>query len=147
MLRSRNDSIAGRLWQLQVMHVPVVVAALWGRRPGRRPGPPLCVAGGGLPGGTTEIDARKSGGMGRFVNDYRGQATKPNCIFEKMQDVHGQPFVRIVTTRRVEPGEQLFVDYGKPFWVGHGSSMLSRDDLMQMESEELSTSLVGKKTC
>merc|ERR1711871_403202 len=94
-----------------------------------------------------EIDASKSGGIGRFINDYRGQTAKPNCQFEKMQDVHGRPFVRLVTTRRVEPGEQLFVDYGRPFWVRHRRSMVSRDELTQMQSEQLSTSLEGKKIC
>ena len=49
-----------------------------------------------------------TGMLGRAAKKYyRGQVAKPNCIFEKMQDVHGQPFVRIVTTRRVEPGEHF----------------------------------------
>jgi SET domain-containing protein len=53
------------------------------------------------------IDGAKGGNATRHLN----HACEPNCEAVEYQDERGELAVRIETTRRVQQGEELFLDY------------------------------------
>lgn len=55
--------------------------------------------------------------MGRFLNDARPY----NCFFEKFSDR-----ADVVALRDIEPGEELYVSYGKLYWAGSGVTRANR---------------------
>jgi hypothetical protein len=65
------------------------------------------------------IDAAISGNAARFINDYRGIASRPNCEFREERDGNGWLGIQVWTLGQgVGKGEELCVSYGKGFWAG-----------------------------
>jgi hypothetical protein len=65
------------------------------------------------------LDAAKSGNAGRFVNDYRGIGSAPNCQFVEAVDTNGWIGMEVWTLGKgVGKGEELLVSYGKGWWAG-----------------------------
>jgi hypothetical protein len=66
-----------------------------------------------------------AGNEARFVNDFRGVADRPNCVFNTFVDQWGRLQMGVfVGNRPVGKGEELLVSYGKGFWaarLGAGS--------------------------
>lgn len=55
------------------------------------------------------LDARKtSAGIARYICDYTGSGKKPNVEYQGSKDI-----VEVVALRKILPGEELLVDYGK----------------------------------
>jgi hypothetical protein len=62
-------------------------------------------------------DAKYFGNETRFINDYRGMAPKENVVMGDCVYIHDWITARpIVTTKRIEAGEELFLDYGQAYW-------------------------------
>ena len=63
------------------------------------------------------IDASTTGNEARFVNDYRGIATRPNAAFFDEKDEGGtlRMFIRC-GTQEIKKGEEILVSYGKSWW-------------------------------
>ncbi|KAI6091467.1 hypothetical protein F4821DRAFT_226154 [Hypoxylon rubiginosum] len=74
------------------------------------------------------VDAEKAGNEARFVNDFRGVSTRPNCEFRECWDLRrGERSIAVFvlpagknTNKKlvagVRKGEELLVSYGKGFW-------------------------------
>lgn len=58
------------------------------------------------------IDALKAGNALRFIN----HADKPNLGVQVLY-VHGEPHIIFFAVKKIEPGEQLFINYGKDYWA------------------------------
>ena len=61
------------------------------------------------------VDARESSCMGRYINDtFDGEH---NVWFDKLK----QDFAaKVIAKRDIAAGEELFVQYGEPFWKPRG---------------------------
>jgi len=62
---------------------------------------------------------------GRYINDARGSKFKTNARFASNYATNkcsttGHTWVRIYATRRIEAGEEIFIDYGEGFWESAG---------------------------
>lgn len=69
------------------------------------------------------IDATSTqSSLGRWLNDCdgdnkaKGRCRDNNCEFLEKTDSLGRLTVEVVTLRDIEPGEELFVDYGDAYW-------------------------------
>lgn len=63
------------------------------------------------------IDAEKAGNEGRFVNDYRGIAPRPNAAFDlSLRKDSGAVHMSIWALQGIRKGEEILVSYGKGFW-------------------------------
>jgi hypothetical protein len=66
------------------------------------------------------VDATRCGNSARMVNDYRGIAKQPNCIFDHRKGmVNGREVLRMaifVGREPIQRGQELLVSYGKAFW-------------------------------
>lgn len=63
------------------------------------------------------IDATAAGNEARFVNDYRGIATKPNAAFFDEKDEGGTLRMIIRSgAQEIKKGEEVLVSYGKSWW-------------------------------
>ncbi|KAI4862524.1 hypothetical protein F4820DRAFT_430399 [Hypoxylon rubiginosum] len=74
------------------------------------------------------VDAEKAGNEARFVNDFRGVATRPNCEFRECWDLRrGERCMAVFVLPAgkngikkavvgIGKGEELLVSYGKGFW-------------------------------
>ena len=60
----------------------------------------------GLSDGTT-IDGAEGGNATRFIN----HSCEPNCLAQEVTDEHGMPVLQVVTSKRILPGAELFLDY------------------------------------
>ncbi|SPO28863.1 uncharacterized protein UTRI_05159_B [Ustilago trichophora] len=73
------------------------------------------------------IDSRHWGNESRFVNDYRGIASKPNVEFRSFiqlsddsQQAERPKFqMGLFATRPIRKGQELVINYGKSYWVHH----------------------------
>ncbi|KAI8819344.1 uncharacterized protein EV422DRAFT_497813 [Fimicolochytrium jonesii] len=68
------------------------------------------------------VDAEKAGGVGRFINDFRGVATRPNVEFETYRDAKtGEVRMGVwVLGKSIKKGEELCISYGKGWWLDRG---------------------------
>ncbi|TPX53769.1 hypothetical protein PhCBS80983_g06169 [Powellomyces hirtus] len=68
------------------------------------------------------VDAAQAGNEGRFINDFRGVAAKPNVEFETYRDAKtGEVKMGVwVGGKEIRKGEELCVSYGKGFWKERG---------------------------
>ena len=65
------------------------------------------------------LDAARSGNAGRFVNDYRGIGSGPNCEFVETVDSNGWMGMEVRSLGKgVGKGDELLVSYGKGWWAG-----------------------------
>jgi SET domain-containing protein len=63
------------------------------------------------------VDAQKMGNEARFVNDYRGVATKPNAIFKDARTEDGELRMGIWSaTTEIKKGEEILLSYGRRWW-------------------------------
>lgn len=64
------------------------------------------------------LDAKTVGNEARFVNDYRNTGRRPNVEFRIRRDRHGclRQGVYVCAKGGVSAGEELLINYGKPFW-------------------------------
>lgn len=63
------------------------------------------------------VDARNEfGSLGRYINDPYTEPGRRNAKFEKHV---AERFAELRTTRAVEPGDEIFVDYGEGYWRAH----------------------------
>ena len=64
------------------------------------------------------LDAKTVGNEARFVNDYRNTGRRPNVEFRTRRDRHGclRQGVYVCAKGGVSAGEELLINYGKPFW-------------------------------
>ena len=58
------------------------------------------------------------GNEARFVNDYRNTGRRPNVEFRLRRDRRGElrQGVYVASKAGVAAGEELLINYGKPFW-------------------------------
>ena len=58
------------------------------------------------------------GNEARFVNDYRNTGRRPNVEFRLRRDRRGELRQGVYVTAKagVAAGEELLINYGKPFW-------------------------------
>ncbi|KAJ9053695.1 hypothetical protein DSO57_1021758 [Entomophthora muscae] len=72
--------------------------------------------------GVFAVDASKFGNEGRFVNDYRGVASKPNVAFKEFFDLNtSQLSIGIFSLKDPIPSDsELLTNYGKSFWKQRG---------------------------
>ena len=58
------------------------------------------------------------GNEARFVNDYRNTGRRPNVEFRLRRDRRGElrQGVYVAAKAGVAAGEELLINYGKPFW-------------------------------
>lgn len=76
------------------------------------------------------LDAAKAGNEARFVNDYRGNADKPNAEFRdcwvQTADKKWERWIGIFVLsagkagkrkQGIRPGQEILVSYGKAFWT------------------------------
>ncbi len=62
--------------------------------------------------------ARTDTHVSRFINDPRGSGKRANCIFA----VDGRTsLVRVRATRHIQPGQELLLSYGQPYWNAQNS--------------------------
>ena len=59
---------------------------------------------------------------GRYINDSKGSAFKTNarfasCYRTNICSATGYSWVRVYATRKIRAGEEVFLDYGKDFWL------------------------------
>ena len=71
-----------------------------------------------LPGGVNVgVDSSVMGNHARFVNDFRGIATKPNALFVDTKIASGEIRISIWSSNReIKKGEEILVSYGKTWW-------------------------------
>lgn len=63
-----------------------------------------------------DVDAAQGGSEARFINDYTGLAAEPNAVAKVLRcPTTGEPRIAVLTTRRVEEGAELLLDYGVSF--------------------------------
>ena len=63
------------------------------------------------------IDANTVGNQARFINDYRGIASKPNAVFLDGRAPSGELCMSIwSSTQEIKKGEEIVVSYGKSWW-------------------------------
>lgn len=65
------------------------------------------------------LDSRYWGNESRFVNDYRGIATKPNVEFRSFVQIsEGEELFQmgVFAVRPIRKGQELLINYGKSFW-------------------------------
>lgn len=55
-----------------------------------------------------------------LINDPRGTGKRPNCEFKRGKRDGSRTFntVRVVAKRRIKPGDELLVSYGRDYWRG-----------------------------
>lgn len=55
---------------------------------------------------------------GRYINDYRATKPKPNVRLDtvRVRVMRGRYTTSIVTEHDIEPGTELFADYGPAYW-------------------------------
>ena len=61
---------------------------------------------------------------GRYINDCKGSKWKKNVRFAANYTVNtckttGYKWVKIIATRNIKAGEELFLSYGKDYWNNH----------------------------
>src|SRR5690348_12399308 len=78
---------------------------------------------------TVFIDSALSRGVGASANASRA-GIKPNAKF--VTDARSGS-ARIVATRRVRAGDEIFVSYGRNYWLGAESSSHSTVDVPEWE--------------
>ena len=62
-------------------------------------------------------DGAKHNSTARSENIYlKISYLKSNCMFQKSK--YGL-YVAVVSTKNIEPGEELFISYGIPYWRSH----------------------------
>jgi SET domain-containing protein len=67
-------------------------------------------------GGGKYVDARECPHvMARFINDCRSRGTH-NVVFDKRPQDN---LARVVALRDISPDEELYVDYGRFYWLGY----------------------------
>ncbi|HRP37193.1 MAG TPA: SET domain-containing protein-lysine N-methyltransferase [Candidatus Dojkabacteria bacterium] len=59
------------------------------------------------------VDAKNSPSIGKYANHYVHGVFSINC---KVKNEKGK--AKMVATREIRPGEELFWNYGKSFWQG-----------------------------
>ena len=70
---------------------------------------------------TLSIDAERIGNEARFINDYRGVASKPNADFRLyVQSTSRQLRMGVFAIRPISRNEEICVSYGKSFWKARG---------------------------
>ena len=64
------------------------------------------------------LDAKSVGNEARFVNDYRNTGRRANVEFRLRRDRRGElrQGVYVAAKAGVAAGEELLINYGKPFW-------------------------------
>ncbi|KAG9288970.1 hypothetical protein G9A89_015519 [Geosiphon pyriformis] len=66
------------------------------------------------------IDGWKQGSEARFINDYRGIASKPNASFHEFIDAKTGELKMGVWVMpgvgKIKKGNEILVSYGKGFW-------------------------------
>ena len=60
------------------------------------------------------------GACGHMINDPRGTASEANCV---ECPIGGGALVGILTLRMVRKGEELFLNYGEPYWRARDKSV------------------------
>lgn len=80
------------------------------------------------------LDSRFWGNESRFVNDYRGIASKPNVEFRSFVQREGgsgeETFqMGLFAVRLIRKGQELVINYGKSYWIHH-------EQLAELESKE-----------
>eukprot|EP01098_Paradermamoeba_levis_P013746 TRINITY_DN633_c0_g1_i1.p1 TRINITY_DN633_c0_g1~~TRINITY_DN633_c0_g1_i1.p1 ORF type:complete len:130 (-),score=46.29 TRINITY_DN633_c0_g1_i1:160-549(-) len=87
------------------------------------------------------IDAEKYGNEMRFIN---ADAKKFNCCFEGLH-ISEENRVRVMTEKRIQPGEQLLIDYGKDFYIEGVDMNLSHISLSQTSPVRINRVKEGEK--
>ena len=63
------------------------------------------------------VDASRVGNEARFINDYRGVASKPNALFEEHRNPAGELCMAVWSGKEgIRKGQEILVSYGKGFW-------------------------------
>jgi len=81
-----------------------------------------------------DVDAALVGSEARMINDFTGVAAEPNVVARVLRACeHGEVRIGIFTTRTVEAGAELLLDYGVGFladWKvdAMGSASSSHDE-------------------
>lgn len=58
------------------------------------------------------------GNEARFINDYRGAATKPNAVFVDERSVAGELQMTVWSCdQEIKKGDEILVSYGKGWWM------------------------------
>jgi hypothetical protein len=69
-------------------------------------------------GSDVTYDAKCLGNESRMINDYRGMAASENVIMGERFVIHNWITARpIYASKRIEPGEELLLDYGDEYWA------------------------------
>ena len=63
------------------------------------------------------------GACGHMINDPRGTANKANCV---ECPIGRGALVGILSLRMARRGEELFLNYGEPYWRSRGRNMERR---------------------
>jgi len=69
------------------------------------------------------IDSTLMGNETRFINDFRGINKLPNVKFmrrillENGKLIVGSHGIDVISTRIIEPEEEILIDYGDTFWI------------------------------
>ena len=69
------------------------------------------------------------GACGHMINDPRGTASEANCV---ECPIGGGALVGILTLRMVRTGEELFLDYGEPYWRARDKTESNECPLLRM---------------
>lgn len=68
-------------------------------------------------GNGTYVDARtRPDVLARYINDCRGRLGGYNVVFDKQPDMAR---ALVVALRDIAEGEELFVDYGRMYWLAY----------------------------
>ncbi|PSR80750.1 hypothetical protein PHLCEN_2v6666 [Hermanssonia centrifuga] len=68
-------------------------------------------------GSNVGIDASKMGNEARFINDFRGVASRPNALFEECRTAAGELRMSVWSgPQGIKKGDEILVSYGKGFW-------------------------------
>lgn len=73
------------------------------------------------------LDSRYWGNESRFVNDYRGIASRPNVEFRSFIQLAPTPShpleetfqMGLFSIRPIRKGQELLINYGKSYWIHH----------------------------
>lgn len=69
------------------------------------------------------VDASRAGNEARFINDYRGVATRPNAIFEERRNPCGELCMAVWSgSEGIKKGQEVLVSYGKGFWQARSNT-------------------------
>jgi hypothetical protein len=84
-----------------------------------------------------DVDAAVAGSEARMINDYSGLASEPNVVAK----VHhcpttGELRIAIMTTRHVQAGVELLLDYGVGFIADWKLDAMNDDSFAAAEPDE-----------